>query len=246
MLSLGHDVVNDVVAEGACPGTTAEKRLAVWRVGQLVETVLVMEAEWQNSLLTVETEVAVGAETGVDIGGLKVLGRVDRLDEDSASRGLFVVDYKSGKVPSAKKIGTSEGLQLPLYLLALAAERPERPLIGAAYVSPREQKRTGVLLNSDRWRPPCPADTASGGSDASSLLGASRTQDGPVRNAAPGGLLALSEDETDQLFATAKAVATRAAQAMRSGDIAPLSGRECPSWCDLRSACRAYRGRTDR
>ncbi len=64
-------------------------------------------------------EVKVGATEGVDVGGLRVRGRIDRIDGTPDGQGRFVLDYKSGGIPSPSAIGTAEGLQLPLYLLAL-------------------------------------------------------------------------------------------------------------------------------
>ena len=147
-------------------------------------------------------------------------GRVDRIDADPTGGGLFVIDYKSGKVPSSKRIGTEEGLQLPLYLLALGAERTEGTILGGAYLSPSERKRSGIVLEEQAH----------------------------VLGLAAGGMAAfrlLSGEDAEELYETVRATAIRAAEAMRSGVIAPLPDRTCPSWCDLGSACRARRGRAE-
>ena len=215
---LGRLAVDELAARKDCPGTGAERRVATWRVKQLLRTLLLMEAAWGSRLVTVDTEVQVGGDGGVDIGGVSVRGRVDRIDADPDGGGLFVVDYKSGKVPSSKRIGTEEGLQLPLYLLALGAERTGEIVLGGAYLSPAERKRSGIVLDEHANVLGLPADGLA-------------------------ALRVLPGEEAEELYEAVRATAIRAAEAIRSGAIAPLGDRTCPPWCDLRSACRAHRGR---
>ncbi len=216
--ALGAAAVDELASRGDCPGTAAERRVASWRVKQLVHSLLLMEAALGSRLVTVGTEVQVGGDCGVDIGGLRVRGRVDRIDADPTGGGLFVIDYKSGKVPSSKRIGTEEGLQLPLYLLALGAERTEGTILGGAYLSPSERKRSGIVLE-----------------EQAHVLG--------LANSDLAAFRLLSGEDAEELYESVRATATRAAEAMRSGVIAPFPDRTCPSWCDLGSACRARRGR---
>ena len=60
-----------------------------------------------------------------EIGGIKVKGTVDRVDEDIF--GYVITDYKTGR-PKAQKLA-DESLQLSVYAIALGSERPVKTLI---------------------------------------------------------------------------------------------------------------------
>ena len=173
-----------------------------------------MESEAAGALITLETESTVGDEGGIDIGGLRVRGRIDRIDADPAGRSLFVLDYKSGTLPNPSSIGSARALQLPLYLMALAAERPAAQVIGGAYLSPLEERCSGVVR---------------AGSEC--LVGAGRQ-----------GCRVLDPDAVEILFRETRALSCEAAAGMRAGSIAPRPDRECPPWCGLGPVCRARRG----
>jgi RecB family exonuclease len=208
------DVIIDRLVRGpACPGSPAERLAAGWLLRSMAQRVLRMEALGNGLLRFAEAEKNVGGPDGVDIGGIRVRGRIDRLDRTPDCRGVFVFDYKSGAAPAASAIGTSDGLQLPLYLMALGAEHKEVDVIGGAYLSLREGKLVGVV-----------------GKGEAGLLGSW-----------PGRLLELDEDGWDRLFRDAREIALAAAAGMRSGLIAPPSERSCPRWCDLGPACRSCR-----
>ena len=206
--------VERLVADSECPGTAAEKRLAGRRLRTMLEDFLRTESESGSSFATLETELWVGGREGVDIGGIALRGRVDRVDADRDGRELFVVDYKSGGVPPQNSLGTAKGLQLPLYLMALAAERPGAHVVGGAYVSLSEGKRSGVMVE-----------------DAGDGLGAMSR-----------GLRTLDEEGRAQLFQTTLQNALAAADGIRNGRIAPERGRDCPTWCEFGPACRSRRG----
>jgi hypothetical protein len=155
----------------------------------------------------------VGGPSGVDVGGLILKGRIDRIDHSPAGD-VFIIDYKSGSVVSNNKIGTEEALQLPLYMLALGVERPESEVLGGAYLTPKERKRSGVV--------------AAGSED---ILGA-----------AAGACAVVCEEDFQDLLDRSLELAKKAAQGMQSGEIAPLPGRKCPTWCGLAPVCRARKG----
>lgn len=218
-VQLAATVIDELLAADDCPGTAAEKRIASWRIKKLSDALFAMEGAAGSRLRPAGVEVEVGGRDGVDIGGLRVRGRIDRIDTDPEGDGLFVIDYKTGRAPSADHIGTAEALQLPLYLLALQAERPGVDLLGGAYLSPAERKRSGFL----------PAGKAG-------LLG---EDDGGYH----GGYRRLSPAEFDDLCRSARDAALQAASGIRAGAIAPLPDRSCPSWCAWTTICRAARGR---
>jgi RecB family exonuclease len=76
--------------------------------------------ETRGELTEVGTEVAVDGvlDCGGDQQGVRVRGRIDRLERDSAGR-LVVVDVKTGKTPVSKD-DAQRHAQLALYQLAIA------------------------------------------------------------------------------------------------------------------------------
>ena len=56
---------------------------------------------------------------GVNAGGVKLKGKIDRIDINEAEKTLKVIDYKlGGTKPTAEELATGISLQLPLYLFA--------------------------------------------------------------------------------------------------------------------------------
>ncbi|MBN1321388.1 MAG: PD-(D/E)XK nuclease family protein [Thermoleophilia bacterium] len=195
------------------PGTPAERRLAAYRVKWMVHNLFSMEIAAAGNLVPSDTEIWVGGEQGVDIGGVRIRGRVDRVDSTADGRGLFVVDYKSGGIPSSGALGKEGGLQLPLYLMALKAERPATDVIGGAYLSLPGKERSGVVA-----------------AESAEALGAG------VK-----GLRQVDGEGMEELFRVTRETAREAAAGMRAGIIAPRSKGQCPPWCSLGPACRARR-----
>jgi ATP-dependent helicase/DNAse subunit B len=195
------------------PGTPAERRVLEWRVKRWAGDMFVMEVAADSALRTLETEYAFGGADGIDVDGLALRGRIDRIDHTAAGD-LFVIDYKSGALAAKSKIGTKEALQMPLYMLALGRERPDVQVLGGAYLSPKERKRSGVI--------------AAGYED---LLGAQS-----------GGHTIADEGAFRELLDGSLELAKQAAQGIRNGDISPLHARECPGWCRLGPVCRAKKG----
>jgi len=205
--------LTNLLEEETLVATLAERRLLGARLRVLVSSLLRMEAVRGTSLQVEATEKSVGGKEGVDIGGLRVRGRIDRVDTTDAGTAAFVLDYKSGSLPEASKLGTADDLQLALYLLALEAADPHREIIGGAYVSPRDKQYVGVVRGG--WQ---------------DLLGDSCA-----------GLKVLDEDEWRSFLEKACGVAVVAADGIRSGVISPRPHGKCPEWCDLGPVCRSER-----
>ncbi len=208
---IAGSIVEALVDSDECPGTPAERRLAEHQLKRLTSDLLAMEIAESGSRSLVDTELWVGGRDGVDVGGLAIRGRIDRVDS-TPDGGLFIIDYKSGSLPDKRKIGTAEGLQLPLYMLALAGERPGQPVVGGAYVSPKKKERAGVVVADGLHDPQA------------------------------GGCSVMTEDELRQMLEGAVALACTAADGIRSGAIEPRIGGSCPGWCRLGSVCRERRG----
>jgi RecB family exonuclease len=206
--------IEELVNSADCPGTAGERRLAAWQLRRMVRNLFDMEVAADWSLTPHELEMWVGSRHGVDVGGFKVHGRIDRVDATCDRRGLFVIDYKSGNVPTTSAIGSEEGLQLPLYLMAIAAERPSDSVLGGAYLALSEKKRSGVVIEG-----------------AEHLLGD-----------AAQGYRVLDQAALEELFQKTRDLSRQAIEGMRCGVIAPRDDRSCPPWCLLAPACRARRG----
>ena len=138
---LAFAIIDGLVGGDDCPGTAAERRLVAWRLKRLTRNLFDMETSAGGSLVLSETEVSVGGPRGVDVGGLRIRGRIDRLEAAPGKRELFVLDYKTGAIPAASAIGTKHGL----HLMALSAERPGVEVVGGAYISLSDKKRVGVV-----------------------------------------------------------------------------------------------------
>lgn len=209
-----REAIERLVQGPDCPGTPAERLVATWRLNEMARRLLRAEADTGGALVFKEAEAAVGGDKGIDIGGLRIRGRIDRVDCTPAGEQAFVIDYKSGAAPAASALGTAEGLQLPLYLRALSAERGGPEVVGGAYLSLKDGSLAGVVKE---------------GREA--LLG-SRA----------GKVKALGETAWRELFESALREAQSAAAGMRAGVITPQSKATCPDWCDLGPACRSRRG----
>jgi ATP-dependent helicase/DNAse subunit B len=210
--SVAASGIEALVDSEECPGTPAQRRLVEYQLKSMTSALFAMEVAAANARLLEATELTVGGREGVDVGGLTLRGRIDRVDSDG-SGGLFVIDYKRGSIPEKRKIGTAEGLQLPLYILALGAERPEQRVTGGVYVSPRKRERAGLLLEG----------CAEGGEAKSRAC------------------RLFDEDGMEQMLRAALGLAREAADGIRSGSIAPRADRKCPEWCALGPACRRRR-----
>ncbi len=208
-----YAIIEALVESDQCPGTRSERRLVEWRLKRMAANLFAMEVAAGSSLTLEATELSVGGANGVDVGGLAIRGRIDRVDS-TPEGALFIVDYKSGGVPAKSKIGTAEGLQLPLYMLALEKESPGRRIAGGVYLSPGAGERSGVVM-----------------AGCEGALGGER-----------GGCLVAQPDELQRMLHDALMLAREGAEGIRSGRIAPPADRSCPPWCRLGPVCRARRG----
>ena len=180
------------------------------------------EAESPLALVPRRFEVAFGSDrsapelqSGLQVDGFSLTGKIDRIDVDPFSARGIVQDYKSGKTAhSAAKIESELRLQIPLYMLVL------RDLVG---IEP-----LGGLYRA-----------LAGERHARGLLRAEAEEDVPGFSKRDY----LDEEEFWAQTERAKEHAVRFAERIRSGDVQhdPKGGFPCPTWCDLSSMCRVAR-----
>jgi hypothetical protein len=180
-----------------------------------------VEAEAENVLPLVPRrfEVSFGSERsapelqrGLDLGGVTLSGKIDRIDVDPFSARGIVVDYKSGKSAySAQRIEDELRLQIPLYMLVLRDLIGIEPLGGVYQPLAGDRKPRGLLRAAEE------------------LPGfAKRDQ--------------LDDEAFWAKVEGAKAAAVGLAERIRSGDVVhDPRGGQCPTWCDLWPMCRVRR-----
>ena len=167
-------------------------------------------------------EVAFGSERaapelqrGLDLGdGLRLSGKIDRIDIDPFSTRGIVQDYKSGKgAHSARDIDRDLRLQIPLYVLALRDLVGVEPLGGLYRALAGRRYTRGMLRESSR----------------EDLPGFTRDD-------------YLDEETFWAHVETARERAGTYAQRIRAGDVRhDPKGDGCPQWCDLWTICRVPR-----
>ena len=118
----------------ASMGSPGELRLLGSEVSRLVWGLLVFDAERGGPSAPVELEYALPSD-GVDLGGIRITGRIDRIDAPPEGSPLFVIDYKSGARSYGPRFAEKRALQVPLYMAALRVLRPRAEVAGGAYAA---------------------------------------------------------------------------------------------------------------
>ncbi len=180
------------------------------------------EAASEMTFVPRRLEVAFGSERaapelqrGLDLGdGLRLSGKIDRIDIDPYSTRGIVQDYKSGKgAHSARDIDRDLRLQIPLYVLALRDLVGIEPLGGIYRALSGKRLTRGMLRESAR----------------DDLPGFAKDD-------------YLDEDAFWAQVETARERAGAHAKRIRSGDVQhDPKGDGCPAWCDLWPICRVPR-----
>jgi ATP-dependent helicase/nuclease subunit B len=196
-----------------------ELDLTLWRD---LEALVHAEAETPLPLVPRRFEVSFGSERspqelqrGIDLGGITLSGKIDRIDVDPFSARGIVIDYKSGKAAhSAAEIEKELRLQIPLYMLVLRDLVGIEPLGGLYRPLAGARKMRGLLREEAR------EDGLPGLADNDYL-----------------------DDETFWTrVEAAREKARELALRVREGDVRhDPKGDECPAWCDLWTVCRIRR-----
>jgi len=197
-----------------------ELRHGLWRD---LEAFVREEGASELQLVPRRFEVLFGSERsapelqrGLELAaGLRLSGKIDRIDVDPFSASGIVQDYKAGKhAHSAQQIETEKRLQIPLYMLVL------RDLIG---IEP-----LGGL-----YRP------LSGERKARGLLRAEACEDGLAGFAKNDY---LDEEDFWRRVDGARELAVGIVERIREGDVKhDPKGGDCPTWCELAPMCRVKR-----
>jgi len=183
-----------------------------------LEKLVRREAESESPLVPSRFEVSFGSERsapelqrGLDLGGFAVTGKIDRIDRDPFGARGIVVDYKSGRAPTAREIERELHLQIPLYMLVLRDLVGIEPLGGVYRTLAGDARARGVLRADD------------------GVPGFMRN-DYLAEDEFWGGIERAQEH--------ARGVVARIREGDIRHD--PRGG-SCPTWCELWSVCRIKR-----
>src|SRR4051812_37485104 len=186
-----------------------------------LEKLIRREAESESPLVPSRFEVSFGSERsapelqrGLELGGFAVSGKIDRIDRDPFGARGIVVDYKSGRAPTAREIDRELHLQIPLYMLVL------RDLVGIEPLG-------GVYR------------TLAGDARARGLLREEAREDG-LQGFMKNDYVA--EDDFWGGIERAREHAVGVVERIREGDVRhDPRGGSCPTWCELWPVCRVKR-----
>lgn len=190
----------------------ADLELARAQLAYSIRAFLAFDAHSGSELTLAEVESNL-PEGGVDLGGFRLSGRIDRIDQDPVSGAFVVVDYKSGASVHGPDFAARGALQVPLYALAYRREHPHVDAGGGVYVGLRGCRRKGAVLHEVAER---------------------------AGDWFPAGAR-VDEEGLHAELAAALECARRAADGIRAGDIRAEPLKECPSYCSLAPLCRTPR-----
>ncbi len=92
-------LIEESVQGARCPGSPADRRVASHKLGKMARRLFQAEAAAGGSLVFKAAEVWVGDEEGVDVGGLRIRGRVDRIDAGPGDEGLVRLRLQERRHP---------------------------------------------------------------------------------------------------------------------------------------------------
>jgi ATP-dependent helicase/DNAse subunit B len=221
------ELVEERAAELGLGGSDARSATARARMVALINGLLEREAAMPGRLRPDPEllEASFGERDGdarppLDLGGVELHGKIDRVDvaEGPAGAGL-IRDYKAKReVTKGKNLADEGKLQLQLYALAL--ERLwGRPPLGAVYVplaGTKSHTPRGIMLQEER--------------------------DGLLAGLDLANADLIDHDSMREALDAATDEARRIALAMREGVITrdPIDDR-CPRYCTFQSICRRER-----
>lgn len=144
-------------------------------------------------------------------GKIYLSGRIDRIDSNGS--GLFVTDYKRSVTPSASELTAGLDLQMPVYLLALAAMEGQSQVLGGGYYSLKEGKRKGGFALQTLGKTPFTVNNK------------------PFREA---------EDQWLAFADFCRTTVRNYVDRLHEGAYPPAPRKKCPDYCPGKDICRAY------
>ena len=210
-LTLMRECVDGAVESGLrFDVTDVERRELLHTLRRDLEQLVRQEASSPSRFVPRKLEVSFAS---YDLGdGVAVRGKIDRVDVDPLSARGIVVDYKTGRAPTARQIHDEARVQVPLYLLVLRDQLGLEP-VGGVYMPVGGGRRPRGLVLSD---------------------------DEPVPGYAKDDY--LDGEQFAAEIEHARTTAVELAGRIRAGDVRhDPRGGDCPSWCDLWKICRKER-----
>ena len=147
----------------------------------------------------------------VNGGKIYLNGRIDRIDSDG--NGIFVTDYKRSQTPSGSELTEGLDLQIPVYLMALAALEPQSKVLGGGYYSLKEAKRKGGFAMQTLGKTPF------------------TTNNKPFSDA---------EDQWLAFSDFCRTTVRGYINTLQQGNFPPAPRKNCPEYCPGKDICRAY------
>lgn len=213
VLALVPGAIEEASSEMGGTFDESEVRLLLSEVERRIRWFLKFDADSGSELSILALESSLRAE-GVDMGGFRLTGRIDRVDVDPDSGAAIIVDYKYGSQAGGPDFAAKGILQVPLYMLALQASRPELAVSGGVYVALGGRQIGGAVFSAM----------------VESVGEWSRR-----------GLL-VEEDRLEEELRLALAAASKAVAGIRAGEIKAEPLKECPRYCTLGPLCRVPSG----
>ncbi len=208
-LAKAEEALDRQIAQMRGRWSEAELRLMGGEVLQRVRSLLEFDATSDSEALLYESEWSLPGGD-VDLGGLRITGRVDRIDLLGPGGPAIVIDYKYGSDVPGPDLAKRGLLQVPLYMAALRSALPEIGVAGGAYFAMGAGRPGGIVLKDV-------ADATGGWFSSTSKV---------------------EGDRLEAQIESALAEARKAAEGMRAGDIPGEPLHECPPYCDLGPLCR--------
>ena len=144
-------------------------------------------------------------------GKIYLNGRIDRIDSNGS--GLFVTDYKRSVTPTGADLLAGLDLQMPVYLLALAALKAEAGVLGGGYYALKAGKRTGGFALQALGKTPFTVNNK------------------PFSEA---------EDQWQAFADFCRTTIQTYVANLRAGKFPPAPRQACPDYCPGKDICRAY------
>lgn len=126
------------------------------RLKQTLLDNLAVQAHLLPRFIPTYSELSIEPDQGIDYAGVRLMGRVDRVDIDAQHGHFVVLDYKGGVAghdagfdpDESEEYALPTKIQALIYAQALRKVVPDARSVGALYLSYRAKERSGSLAGS--------------------------------------------------------------------------------------------------